>query len=332
MRPFSTTSGCFLIQVFLAASWTLPANAEWNTKDFMKREHSLIKPYQATGTTTPYWDILGNTIVTTNYVRLTPDSQSKNGAVWNQLPCNVRNWELQIHFKVHGSGKDLYGDGLAIWYARTKMVSGPVFGNMDYFQGLAIILDTYSNHNGPHQHQHPYISGMVNNGSLHYDHDRDGTHTQIAGCEAKFRNVDHDTHIAIRYERNTLTVSTDFENKAAWKVCFQSKGVILPTGYYFGVSAATGDLSDNHDLISIRLFELDIPEDGKDLDDRSNILPSAVFFEPPRERTEDPKPSSWSGVKLFLVMMLGSITLIAIVVIGIMYYQKQQENSRKRFY
>lgn len=30
------------------------------------------------------------------------------------------------------------------------MKHGPVFGNMDYFQGLAIILDTYSNHNGPH--------------------------------------------------------------------------------------------------------------------------------------------------------------------------------------
>jgi hypothetical protein len=30
------------------------------------------------------------------------------------------------------------------------MVPGQVFGNMDYFQGLAIILDTYSNHNGPH--------------------------------------------------------------------------------------------------------------------------------------------------------------------------------------
>lgn len=46
---------------------------------------------------------------------------------------------------------------------------------------------------------------MVNNGSLHYDHDRDGTHTQLAGCEAKFRNVEHGTHIAIRYERDTLT-------------------------------------------------------------------------------------------------------------------------------
>lgn len=46
---------------------------------------------------------------------------------------------------------------------------------------------------------------MVNNGSLHYDHDRDGTHTQLAGCEAKMRNVDQDTHIAIRYEYDTIT-------------------------------------------------------------------------------------------------------------------------------
>lgn len=46
---------------------------------------------------------------------------------------------------------------------------------------------------------------MVNNGSLSYDHDRDGTHTQLAGCEAKFRNVDYDTMISIRYENDVLT-------------------------------------------------------------------------------------------------------------------------------
>lgn len=56
-------------------------------------------------------------------------------------------------------------------------------------------------------------------------------------------------------------MSTDIENKAAWKECFQVKGVKLPTGYYFGVTATTGDLSDNHDILSIRLFELDVPED-----------------------------------------------------------------------
>ena len=55
------------------------------------------------------------------------------------------------------------------------------------------------------QHQHPYISAMVNNGTLHYDHDRDGTHTQLAGCEAKVRNLDQPTYISIRYEGDTLT-------------------------------------------------------------------------------------------------------------------------------
>lgn len=29
--------------------------------------------------------------------------------------------------------------------------SGPVFGSKDFFSGLAIFMDTYSNHNGPHQ-------------------------------------------------------------------------------------------------------------------------------------------------------------------------------------
>ena len=29
-------------------------------------------------------------------------------------------------------------------------VAGPVFGNKDHFVGLALIADTYSNHNGPH--------------------------------------------------------------------------------------------------------------------------------------------------------------------------------------
>jgi len=59
----------------------------------------------------------------------------------------------------------------------------------------------------PLQHGHPYISAMVSNGSFHYDHDRDGTHTALDGCEAKFRQAKHETFIAIRYERNRLMVS-----------------------------------------------------------------------------------------------------------------------------
>ena len=141
------------------------------------------------------------------------------------------------------------------------------------------MADTYSNHNGPHnvsigyyllgitylirdfhfQHNHPYLSAMINNGSVHYDHDRDGTHTMIGGCEVKFRNFAHDTYLNIRYENDVLTgkiqrkssifqrhssvfslVTHDLDNKRAWAPCFRVEGVKLPTGYYFGASAATG--------------------------------------------------------------------------------------------
>ena len=84
---------------------------------------------------------------------------------------------------------------------------------------------------------------MVNNGSLHYDHDRDGTHTELAGCEAPFRNKDFDTYVAVRYQNYKLTVSTDIENKNQWHECFTVNNVRLPTGYFFGFSAATGELS-----------------------------------------------------------------------------------------
>jgi mannose-binding lectin 2 len=274
-------------------------------------------------------------MVTNSYIRLTPDAQSKLGGLWNSEPCRVRHWELQVQFKIHGKGKDpLFGDGLAIWYTKDRMQLGDVFGNKDYFEGLAIFLDTYSNHNGPHNHQHPYVSAMVNNGSLHYDHDRDGTHTELAGCEAKFRNLQHDTYVAIRYERDVITVSVDVENKAAWKECFSVKGVRLPTGYYFGFTAGTGELSDNHDVVSVKLYELEVPAElqEKDPEDRSQIKPEASFFAPPRDHIEDTAPSSMSGLKLFLIIVCAGLGIVVCVVVGIMVFQRQQESTRKRFY
>ena len=62
------------------------------------------------------------------------------------------------------------------------------------------------------QHGHPYVSAMVNNGSLHYDHDRDGTHTELAGCSSNFRGITNEAYLAVRYENQKLTVSY------CWKV------------------------------------------------------------------------------------------------------------------
>ena len=279
--------------------------------------------------TVPFWDFMGSTMVTNNYVRLTPDLQSKSGAIWNDVPCKSVNWEVHFHFKVHGKGKELYGDGMVFWYVKDRMVTGPVFGSKDLFSGLAIFIDTYSNHNGPHNHQHPFISAMVNNGSLSYDHDRDGTHTQLAGCEAKFRNVDFNTVLSIKYENDVLTVSTDIENKGTWKTCFSVNGVKLPTGYYFGASATTGDLSDNHDVIAVKVYDLEAP--SLMTEDRSKIIPAALNAEAPREHKDDPKPGM-SNVKIFFLILLVMLIVVVLVVIGIWMYERHKEQSRKRFY
>lgn len=62
-----------------------------------------------------------------------------------------------------------------------------------------------------------------------------------------------------------FSVSTDLDGKNAWKECFKVENVLLPTGYYFGASATTGDLSDIHDIISMRMYELDLLESVRKL-------------------------------------------------------------------
>jgi len=52
----------------------------------------------------------------------------------------------------------------------------------------------------------PYISAMVNNGSVNYDHGKDGRASELGGCSAEIRNREHDTYLAIRYSRGRLTV------------------------------------------------------------------------------------------------------------------------------
>ncbi|XP_008978326.2 VIP36-like protein isoform X1 [Callithrix jacchus] len=313
------------------------------TFEYLKREHSLSKPYQGVGTgSSSLWNLMGNAMVMTQYIRLTPDMQSKQGALWNRVPCFLRDWELQVHFKIHGQGKkNLHGDGLAIWYTKDRMQPGPVFGNMDKFVGLGVFVDTYPNEEKQQEAQKrryspgvqrvfPYISAMVNNGSLSYDHERDGRPTELGGCTAIVRNLHYDTFLVIRYVKRHLTIMMDIDGKHEWRDCIEVPGVRLPRGYYFGTSSITGDLSDNHDVISLKLFELTVertPEEEKL--HRDVFLPSVDNMKLP-EMTAPLPPLS--GLALFLIVFFSLVFSVFAIVIGIILYNKWQEQSRKRFY
>lgn len=56
------------------------------------------------------------------------------------------------------------------------------------------------------QRSFPYISAMVNNGTVTYDHGKDGRSSELGGCSAEIRNREHDTYLAIRYSKGRLTV------------------------------------------------------------------------------------------------------------------------------
>nr|XP_055097810.1 VIP36-like protein isoform X3 [Symphalangus syndactylus] len=248
------------------------------TFEYLKREHSLSKPYQGVGTgSSSLWNLMGNAMVMTQYIRLTPDMQSKQGALWNRVPCFLRDWELQVHFKIHGQGKkNLHGDGLAIWYTKDRMQPGPVFGNMDKFVGLGVFVDTYPN------------------------------------------------------EEKQQEIMMDIDGKHEWRDCIEVPGVRLPRGYYFGTSSITGDLSDNHDVISLKLFELTVertPEEEKL--HRDVFLPSVDNMKLP-EMTAPLPPLS--GLALFLIVFFSLVFSVFAIVIGIILYNKWQEQSRKRFY
>ncbi|KAF7495360.1 VIP36-like protein [Sarcoptes scabiei] len=312
------------------------AHTEYEDLGFYpQKEHSLMKPYQGTGMTIPNWDILGHTIVSNSFIRITPDQQSKHGGLWNKFPITFPYWETHIEFKISGHGKDLFGDGMAIWYVRHPMQLGKVFGSADFFWGLGLFLDTYANQNGAHSHSHPYISAMVNNATMGYDHDRDGTHTELAGCEAKLRTSEHDTYLAIRYHNDTLSVMTDVDGSGQWTECFVAPGVFLPTGLYLGVTAATGDLSDNHDIISIKTYRLETPiEIMSKLDQRAMIIPHAISSAHPRDHIKDDRSlmTGISWLRFIVYLILGLIFVIILGLVGYIFYQKRQEVSRKRFY
>ncbi|XP_038641393.1 VIP36-like protein isoform X2 [Scyliorhinus canicula] len=323
---------CWCLLLTLLSQGLPQGQADSGTEEYLKRQHSLMKPYQGVGASGSgtHWDLLGNTMVTSHFIRLTPDLQSKQGAIWNRVACLMQDWEVQVHFKVHGLGKkNLNGDGFAIWYTKDRMQAGTVFGSIDPFSGLGIFMDTYPNEEKQQERIFPYISAMVNNGSLSYDHSRDGRPTAIGGCTALVRNLDHDTFVVTRYLKRRLTVMINIEGKNEWKDCIDLPGVRLPLGYYFGVSSATGDLTDNHDIISVKVYELTVERTAEEQKEDEVLVPSVDNL---RLQDDDPDYEPMSGVTLFFIVFFSLVGLMVLAVIGIIAFQKWQEQSRKRFY
>ena len=76
----------------------------------------------------------------------------------------------------------------------------------------------------------------------------------MAGCPVRFRGRGEEVpyHARIVYQDTILRMFVD-AGMDEWQECFVVRRVFLPRGFHFGLTAATGELADNHDVISVKV-------------------------------------------------------------------------------
>ncbi len=139
-----------------------------------------------------------------------------------------------------------------MWLTKQRAKPGPVFGSTDHFEGLGIFFDTYKN-NRPGT-VFPYVMAMVGDGSKTYDKANDGKDNEFLGCSARgIRGASIPTKAKLTYfQDKSLRLELQYKAEGEWEVCFEtSEPPTIPSVAYLGFSAETGELSDNHDIISV---------------------------------------------------------------------------------
>ncbi|RQM06064.1 hypothetical protein DH86_00002374 [Scytalidium sp. 3C] len=158
---------------------------------------------------------------------------------------------IEVEFQIHGS-HHLHGDGMAIWLTKQRATPGPVFGSTDRFEGLGIFIDTYKN-NRPGT-VFPYVMAMVGDGETSYNKGTDGKENEFMGCSARgIRGANIPTKARLTYfQDKQLKLELQYVAVDQWELCFEtSDPPTLPSVTYLGFSAETGELHNNHDIISV---------------------------------------------------------------------------------
>ncbi|KAK9470942.1 concanavalin A-like lectin/glucanase domain-containing protein [Dipodascopsis tothii] len=226
------------------------------------RTHTLQLPYLDDSLLSRWFDYGGDTVVRTDkYVRLTADRPGQAGWIFSRLPLTAPNFQIEFEFKISGKG-NLYGDGMAMWLTRQRATAGTVFGGPDYFDGLGLFIDTYKN-NRPGV-AFPYVMLMSGNGQTRYSNEDDGKANEINGCSARgLHNAQFNSRARFTYVKDRFVkLELMYREEGKWVECFTVPNVALPNAPYLGFSAATGELSENHDLVSVDVSTVYMPAGG----------------------------------------------------------------------
>lgn len=217
-------------------------------------QYTLSKPF---GNSIPgKWETSGTAVTTEDFIRLTPDTGSAKGSLWGKYPLTARDWSAELTFEIQGNGR-VGADGMGLWYtSATSYTEGDVFGSANKWRGLLVTIDTFDN---DRKHDNPKIGVIINDGTKEYLAGNDGSNLMAGGCVKNVRNTKRPAKVRVTYlgSKRTLALDVDQNNDGTWESCWAGENIDLPQGYYFGVTGATGGLSDNHDVRSFFVHQVD---------------------------------------------------------------------------
>lgn len=216
------------------------------------------------------WRSSGTTAVHENFARLTPDRQSKKGAIWATKGVGASEVSVALKFRISGQGKKYFGDGMALWLTDSRSYRpGDFHGATDKFKGIGVIIDTFKNSemlsyhkditvviNQGNSEQEELLAASIGcNGDVRY-HEERGDFSVSSASRVKFvvEEADDDSN------RLALSVYLDASNSGNYKECVAA--TMLPetldvqwlSRAYLGITASTGQLADNHDVLSLSVF------------------------------------------------------------------------------
>lgn len=177
--------------------------------------------------------------VLSNKIILTPVSPgNQRNSIWAEKTLEETEWVADIDLRANGPER---GSGnLNIWLVNDG--AGQVGQNSVYtvgkFEGLALVIDAHGGSGG-------MLRAFLNDGSVDYGSRPNVDELAFGHCLYPYRNLGRPSQVKLRQTRDVFKVEID------GKLCFESDNVSLPTGYNFGITAATPDNPDSFEIFKL---------------------------------------------------------------------------------
>lgn len=224
-------------------------------------DHTFRHPYRPSEAGDPVegWFQLGTAVVSRSHsgrdvLRLTSASQANQGVFYNVIRTESNNFNGYIDIQMDSVRESHEAaDGMGFFFVRDRPTIGSAMGIEHTFQGLGIIIDTFSN---SRSRSVPYLYAYVSEGTKPWNPDTDGADTEVTrGCPLEMNTP---TRIYIQYvdEELHVGVAMNPRHPQRWHTCFKASNVRLPfsNGGYFAFAGETGHffaLHEVHDAVFI---------------------------------------------------------------------------------